>query len=145
MLMSSTGLISRALTLVSLLLMAYLINTLSVFDLKKLAVPPLLWALAPKHRADIVQLLHAGTLIQAVFDIRADHASRVLRTQCQRSSVIVEGVHLLSDDVGFRAHAAGEENGLFQYWSADFVVVVRLKNGARRRFHPVPNIGGWRQ
>ena len=77
-------------------------------DLEELAVAPLLRALAAEHRAEVVELLHAGTLVQAVFDVGADHRGGILRPQGERSAVVVEGVHLLGDDVGFRAHAARE-------------------------------------
>ena len=40
----------------------------------------------------------------------------------------VEGVHLLGDDVGFGADAAGEELRLLEDGRADFVVVVGAKN-----------------
>ena len=115
-------------------------------DLKELAVAALLRALAAEHRADVVELLHARKLIQAVLDVGAHHRRGVLRPQRQRRAVaILEGVHLLADDVGFFAHAAREQLRLFENRRADFVIVVGAKHFARHRFHAVPHFGGWRQ
>ena len=111
-------------------------------DLEELPVAPLLRALAAEHRTDVVELLHAGTLVEAVLDVGADHRGGVLRPQRERGPVIVKGVHFLGDDVGLRAHAAREQLRLLENRRADLVVVVGAKNGARHRFHPVPDIGG---
>ena len=105
-------------------------------DLEELAVAALLRTLAAEHRADVVELLHAGPLVEAVLDVGADHRGGVLGTQRERGLVaIVEGVHLLGDDVGFFADAAREQLRLLEDRSADFVVVVGAKN---RRAPPLP-------
>ena len=46
-------------------------------DLKELAVAALLRALAAEHGAEVVELLHAGALVQAMLDIGADHGRGV--------------------------------------------------------------------
>ena len=94
-------------------------------DLVELPIPPLLRPFAPEHRADIVQLLHARTLVEAVLDVGADHRRRVLRTQRQRSVIaVLERVHFLGDDVGFLADATREQLRFFQNRCADFVVII---------------------
>ncbi len=45
-------------------------------DLKKLPVAAFLRAFAAEHGAHVVELLHAGTLIEAVLDVGADDAER---------------------------------------------------------------------
>ena len=59
--------------------------------------------------------------------------------------MIVEGVHLLADDVGLLADTAGEQSGLFEDRSADFAIVVRAEDAARDCFHVVPHARGGRQ
>ena len=75
----------------------------------ELPVAALLRALAPEHRADVVELLHARALVQPVLDVGANHRGGVLRPQRERGAVaVLEGVHFLGDDVGILAHAARE-------------------------------------
>ena len=115
-------------------------------DLVELPVAALLRALAAEHGAEVVELLHAGTLVEPVLDVGADHRSGVLRPQREGAAVaVLEGVHLLGDDVGFLAHAAREQLRLLEDGRADFVVVIGAKDRARRGFHAVPHLGGWRQ
>ena len=115
-------------------------------DLEELAVAALLRPLAAEHGPHVEQLLHAGALVEAVLDVGADHRGGVLGAQGERRAVtIVEGVHLLGDDVGFGAHAAGEELGFLQDGGADLVVVVAAKHRARNGFHAIPHRGGWGQ
>ena len=81
-----------------------------------------------------------------MLDVGADHRRGVFRPQRERGSVaVLESVHFLGDDVGFCAHAAGEELRLFQDRRADLVVVIRAEDGARHGFHAVPHFGGWGQ
>ncbi len=79
-------------------------------DLMKLAQPALLRALAPKHRPHVE---HAGdrlTLLQRMFDIGPHHRCRPFRAQCQRRPIaIVEGIHLLLDNIGRLANGAAEQ------------------------------------
>ena len=109
-------------------------------DLEKLPVAALLRPLAPEHRADVVQLLDAGALVQPVLDVGAHHRRRGFRPQRQRAAVaILEGVHLLADDVGVFAHAAREQRRLFQDGRADLVVVVGAEDFARDASTLVPD------
>ncbi len=115
-------------------------------DLEKLPVAALLRPLTAEHRADVVELLHARPLVKAMFDIGADHRSRIFGTQREGSLIAVrEGVHFLGDDIGVGADAARKQLRLLENRGADLVVVVGPKNGARSRLHPIPNFGGWRQ
>ena len=78
-------------------------------DLVELPVAALLRPLAAEHRADVIELLHARALVEPVLDVGADHRGGIFRAQGERGAVaILEGVHLLGDDVGVGAHAAGE-------------------------------------
>ena len=78
-------------------------------DLKKLPVTAFLRALAPEHGAHVIQLLHAGPLVEPVLDVGAHHRRRGFRPQRQRAAIaILERVHFLGDDVGFLAYAARE-------------------------------------
>ena len=114
-------------------------------DLVELPVAALLRALAAEHRADVVELLHAGLLVQPVLDLGADHRRRVLGPQRQRGPVIVEGVHLLADDVGLLADAAREQRGLLEDRRADLAVVVARKIASRDGLHVVPHARSGRQ
>ena len=65
-------------------------------DLEELAVAAFLRALAAEHGADVVELLHAGALVEPVLDVGADHGRGVLRAQRERGAVaVLEGVHFL--------------------------------------------------
>ena len=84
-------------------------------DLEELPVAALLRPLAAEHGADVVELLHAGALVEPVLDVGADHRRGVLRPQRERRAVaVLERVHFLADDVGIRAHAAREELRLLE-------------------------------
>src|SRR5712692_9337391 len=79
-------------------------------DLIELAETALLWALPAEHRADVVILLDARNLVEPVLDVGADHRGGGFRAQGKRAAVaILEGVHLLADDVGVLADAAREQ------------------------------------
>ena len=58
-------------------------------NLKKLAIAAFLRTLTPKHRPEVVELLHAGTLIQTVLDVGANDGGGVLRAQRKRAAVTV--------------------------------------------------------
>ena len=108
-------------------------------DLEELPITAFLRPLAPEHRADVIKLLHAGALVETVFDISADNGSRVLGPQRERRAVAVfEGVHFLRNDVGFLPYAAREELRFFEDRGADFVVVVGAENLARDALNAVP-------
>ena len=115
-------------------------------NLIKLAVATLLRPFAPEHRSDIVQLLQAGNLIQAMLDVGAHHRRGGFRPQRERTAVaIFECVHLFAHDVGLFADAARKQRRLFQDWRADLLVVVLAKDLARNRFHVVPGGAGRRK
>jgi hypothetical protein len=59
--------------------------------------------------------------------------------------MIVEGVHLLADDVGLLADASGEQSGFLEDWGSNFAVVVCPEDAARDRFDMVPNAGRGRK
>jgi hypothetical protein len=101
--------------------------------------------LAAEHRADVEEFLYAGLLVEPVLDPGTDHRRSALGPQRERSSVIVEGVHLLADDVSLFADTARKQRSLFEDRRADFAIVVRAKNAARNRLHVVPNAGRGRQ
>ena len=101
-------------------------------DLKELAIAALLRALAAEHRADVVELLDAGNLVQAMLDIGAHHRRGGFRAQRERGAVaILPGVHFLADDVGVFAHAAREQRRLLEDRRANFVIVVSAEHFAR--------------
>ena len=115
-------------------------------DLEELAVAALLRALAAEHGSDVVELLDAGNLVEAVLDISAHHGSGGFRAQRERRAVaILPGVHFLADDVGVFAHAAREECGLLKDGRADFVIVESAEHFARLRFDAVPDGARGRQ
>ena len=115
-------------------------------DLKELAVAALLRALAAEHGSDVVELLDAGDLVEAVLDIGAHHGGGGLRAERERRAVaVLPGVHFFADDVGIFAHAAGEERGLFEDGRADFVIVESAEHFARLRLDAVPDGAGGRQ
>ena len=114
-------------------------------DLIELPVAALLRALAAKHGTDVEPLLHFGGLLVSVFDVRPDHRGGVLGPQCEGTPVaVVEGVHLLGDDIGIGPDAAREQLRLFENRRSDFVVVIGPKDLARNGLNAIPRIGGWR-
>ena len=115
-------------------------------DLVELAVAPFLRALAAEHGADVVELLDAALVVEAVLDVSAHHGSRGFRAQRQRFLVaIAEGIHFLHHDIRLGAHAAGEQRGLFQYGRADLAVVIGGKDAMGLRLDALPQAGVRRQ
>ncbi len=115
-------------------------------DLRELAVAAFLGTLAAEHGADVEELLETGDLIEAMFDVGADDAGRVLRAEGEAGIVAVfEGVHLFGDDVGFFADASREESGFFKDGGADFLIVVGVKKFAGDAFDVVPDRDGRRE
>ena len=90
-------------------------------DLEELAVAAFLRALAAEHGSDVVELLDAGSLVEAMLDVGAHHRGGGFRAEGERGAVaVLEGVHLFADDVGFFADAAGEQSGLFEHAACGF-------------------------
>jgi hypothetical protein len=81
-------------------------------DLPELAEAAGLRALATEERAQVPELHRLGELVHAVLEVRAADRRGALRAQ--RDLLLGEGVHLLLDDVGRRADAAGEQVGLLE-------------------------------
>ena len=104
-------------------------------DLKELPVAAFLRALAAEHGADVVELLDARALVEAVLDIGAHHAGRVFGAQGERGAVaVLEGVHFLGDDVGVGADAAGEELRFLRGWGCGFPGSCKRRNTSRATF-----------
>src|SRR5207248_2461496 len=99
-------------------------------DLRELAVAPPLLPLPPEHGADVPPLGLRLLLIDVVLDVGAHQRGRVLRPQGHRVAAVVEGVHLLADDVGDLADAADEELGSLQDRRARLAVSVEGKEVA---------------
>ncbi|MNC35159.1 hypothetical protein D3C75_836320 [compost metagenome] len=97
-------------------------------DLVELAVAALLRALVAEHRADVPQLLWLAAADQAVLLHRAHAGGGAFRAQGQRVAVaVVEGVHLLLDDVGDLADRALEQLGELDDRHADLPVAVAVQ------------------
>ena len=115
-------------------------------DLEELAIAAFLRTLAAEHGADVIQLLDTGKLIHPVLDVGTDHRRGGFRAQGERTAVaVLEGIHLLGDDVGFRAHAAGEQPGFLKDRRADFLIVVSAEHAARHVLDVVPRGAGRRE
>ncbi len=115
-------------------------------DLIELAEAAFLRALAAEHRAQVVELLDAGNLIQAMLDIGAHHRSRRFRAQREGTAVaILPGVHFLADDIRVFAYAAREQRRFLEQRRADLLVVVGAEDLARHRFHVIPRGAGGRK
>ena len=108
--------------------------------LPELAVAAGLHPLVAKHRPEVVP---AGDRL-ALWPPRARRrrAPRrgALRAQGQASArLVLEGVHLLPDDVGRLAHAADEERGVLDQRRADLLVAEAAERLARARLQEVPD------
>ena len=121
-------------------------------DLPELAVAAALWALAAELRADVEELLQQAGLVELVLDVGADYAGGVFGAEGEGlglfaggARAVVPGVHLLGDDVGFFAYAAGEEFGVFKDRGADFAEAVAGEDCAGGGFDAVPEFGFGRQ
>ena len=70
-------------------------------DLVELPVPPGLGPFMTEERTGIEELHRLRQLVHAVLDVGPADRSRAFRTQGQRSlALVLEGEHLLADDVG---------------------------------------------
>ena len=109
-------------------------------NLEKLAKATLLRTFPAEHRSHVVKLEQPRLLVEAMFNIGADHRCRVLRTQCEgRPVAVFKRVHLLGNDIGFRAYTAGEKLGFLEDGRADFLVMIRPEYFAGSTFHAVPH------
>ncbi len=94
-------------------------------DLPELAHAALLRALVAKHRAGVVDLRELPIRGQAVLERRTNHACGGFGTQRDGAAALVlEGVHLLGDDVGGLADSAREDLRMLEEWGVDRLVSV---------------------
>ena len=108
-------------------------------DLVELPVATALRPLVPEHRAHVVQAL-AAVVQQRMFGHRAHHAGGAFGAQRQLFAVqaVLEGVHLLFDDVGHLAQAANEQRRRLDDRCADVAVGVARHQAAHLVFQPLP-------
>ena len=84
-------------------------------DLVELAVAPRLRALVAEERARVPELHRLRELVHAVLEVGAADRRRPLRAQGEAApALVLEAEHLLLDDVGGLADAAGEELGVLE-------------------------------
>ena len=109
-------------------------------DLVELPVAPALRPLVAEHRAHVVQAL-AAVVEHRVLDRGAHHAGRALGAQRERVAVhaVVEGVHLLLDDVGHLAQAAHEQRRGLDDGRADVAVAVARASARARCLRTTPS------
>ena len=103
--------------------------------LVELPVAPLLRALAAEHRPQGIDLERGVRLHEVVLDDRAHDAGRGLGPEGQRGPLfvpILEGVHLLRDDVGVGADAAREQPRVLEEGRADLPIAVAARRGSAR-------------
>ena len=96
-------------------------------DLPELPHPALLRPLVAEHRAGVVELREGPLRNERVFERGSHDARGSLRSQGEAASrPVVEGVHLLRDDVGRLADASREDVGVLEERRVDgFVPVAR--------------------
>ncbi len=93
-------------------------------DLVELAKAALLRPLVAEHRATVEEL-ERQLLGQAAGDDGPDDAGRVLGAERQAvAAPVLEGVHLLGDDVAGVAEAAGEHLGELEDRRLDLAIAV---------------------
>ena len=110
-------------------------------DLPELAHAALLRALVAEHRAGVVELGELPVAGEAVLERRPNDARGGLRAQRDRAAALVlEGVHLLGDDVGRLADAAREDLGVLEQRRVDRLVAVAREEllGDARQVLPCP-------
>ncbi len=98
-------------------------------ELIELPVAALLRALAPEHRARVIEALLGVAAIESGLDIRADHAGSAFRTKREGGLGLVaigEQVHLLFDDIGGLAGRALVEPGALDQRNSNLTEAVTL-------------------
>ena len=112
-------------------------------DLVELPVAAALRTLAAEHGAHVEQAL-AAVVQQVVLGHGAHQAGRTLGAQRQVVGVavlvlpVLEGVHLLLDNVGHLAQAAGEQLGVLHDRRAGVAVGEPSHHAAHRLLQPLP-------
>ncbi|EWS63466.1 hypothetical protein Y695_03301 [Hydrogenophaga sp. T4] len=111
-------------------------------ELVKLAVTAALRALMAEHRPHVIQAL-ATVVQQRMLDRRPHHTGGVFRAQGELLAVepVLEGIHLLLDDVGHLAQAAHEQRRGFHDGRAQVAVAVAQHERAQLVFEPLPVCG----
>ena len=103
-------------------------------ELPELAEAPGLRLLLAVVAAQVPELHRLGERVHAVLEVGAADRRGALGAQRQRAPAgVLEGVHLLLDDVGRLAHAAGEELGGLEGRRLDAPVAGRLEDPRARR------------
>ena len=91
--------------------------------LPELAVATGLHPLVPEHRAEVPPARHRLALGDRVLDVGPDARRGPFRTEREAATrLVLEGVHLLADDVGRLAHAPDEERGVLHHRGAGLLV-----------------------
>src|SRR5262249_16859785 len=102
-------------------------------------------AVVAEHRSRVPQALDAAPAVHSVFEIRADHRRRVLRTQREiATAAVLERVHLLRHDVRLFAHRAHEQLRVLEDGRADAAVAVAVEGMLERGLDAPPalDLGG---
>ena len=108
-------------------------------ELPVLAVPALLRAVVPPHRADRVELLRLRLAVQAVLEVGARDRRGRLRSQRERAAAsVLERVRLLLDDVRALAGRADDQVGVLERGRVDPPVAVEGADRLHRRPRPLP-------
>ena len=111
-------------------------------DLVELAVASLLRPLVAKVGADIEQALRQRPVVQSLLDEGAHHRRGGLGAQGQAAALlVVEGVHLLADDVGGLSHPAHEELRVLEQRRPDLAVAVVREDPPGDRLDGAPEGG----
>ena len=101
-------------------------------DLRELPLAAGLRLLVAEHRPGVPELHRQRAALEPGLEGRADGADGALRAQRDRAVAAVgEGEHLLADDVGRLADAAGEQRGVLE----DRQLEVAVAGQAQRRGH----------
>jgi hypothetical protein len=105
--------------------------------LVELPVAARLRALVPEEGPRVPELHGLGPLLHAVLEIRPADRRRPLRAQRQAAAALVlEGEHLLLDDVGGLADPSGEELGVLEGRRVDPAVAGALEHLTRELLDP---------
>ena len=114
--------------------------------LVELALAPQLRALVAEHRPRVPDPRPAGALGQPALDGGAHAPGGVLRAQRDALALpVLEGVHLLLDDVGGLADRALEQRGALDQRGAHLGVAVGGRGAPQRRLERVPRTHVGRQ
>ena len=109
-------------------------------QLVELPEAPLLRPFPAEHGPHVVDLPDLRVPMDLVLQVGPDHRCRPLRPKRKRAAVtVVEGVHLLGDDVGVFSHPPGKQLGAFEDRRANFGEPIEGKDLPGGLLHPIPN------